>query len=124
MDVASIAQLVGFPGSEDAMKTLANLLPGPVTACLGAASGQATPAARALCLTEARIWGRETTDAYLFTTDQPEDLVVVLADDVQVLEVWTTTATMLVQACRDRERDLRRVITQFQTKPRRSTLRR
>lgn len=49
---------------------------------------------------------------------------MVLADDVQVIDVWTTTPDALIRACRDRERDLRRVIPQLQDKPRRSTLRR
>lgn len=106
------------------MDALATLLPGPVAECLGAASQRLTPAARALCLTDPRILGRVTTDAYLFTTAQPGELVVVLADDVQVLEAWTTTTDALIRGCREQERELRRVITQLQDKPRRSSLRR
>ncbi|MGC8489686.1 MAG: hypothetical protein ACP5QO_15910 [Clostridia bacterium] len=124
MDSAAIAHLIGFPGSEDALEDLAALLPGPITEFLGAASPQTTPAARAICLTEPRIWVRETTDAYLFGTTSPGEIVVVLADDVQAVEVWTTHADALIRGCRERERDLRRVITQLQEKPRRSSLRR
>ena len=87
MDLPTVARLIGLPGSEDALETLANLLPGPVLACHGSASGQATPAARALYLTEPRIAGRENTEAYVFTTADPHEWVVVLADDVQVIDV-------------------------------------